>query len=257
MKIFTKIILFLSLILAVGCSTTDPIYYKTSVMNIPNFKEKNEVNLAINAVSTTAINAQAAYAFTNHLAIQGSYQTGSETDKESGGVIWGRTQEIKRTFSDTEFALGYYSPIFDHATFSVFGGYSTGNVVNDIKGKGLSSANFNKWFIQSSAGSRFNFLELVGSIKIGDLAYTNLKQSYKNIGDIERFQALNNSIPMIETGWLIRAGHDKIKIQFQATTTHLLTEPAPEFKFDILNLSIGLCVQLNTKKKVTWKSLWR
>jgi predicted small lipoprotein YifL len=257
-SVFVKMLLLVSLISAAGCAVADPIYYRTSVMNIPNFKEKSEVNLAINAALPTAINVQAAYAFTNHLAIQGSYQTGSEIEQERGGGFFGgRTQEVKRTFSDNEFALGYYTPIFEQSTFSIFGGYSAGKVVNDIKDKGLSSANFNKWFMQSSLGFRDKNVEFIGSIKMGNLKYTNLNQSYTQDEEVKNFEALKNPIPILETGWLMRAGYEDIKIQFQATTTHLLTEPVPKFKFDWLSLSGGICLQLNTKKKVTWKSLWR
>jgi hypothetical protein len=249
-----RILLLITLMTAVSCSTTT-YYYKPTTMILPNFKEKNEVYLSTN-FSTDGKDVQAAYAITNHLTVQGNYQFGSEVVETESG-FWSGNKEIKSFFSHGEFAAGYFKPFYKQGVFSILGGYCAGKMDNEIKYRGQSSANFDKWFIQSSVGSRYDVVEMIGSIKIGNLRYTNLNQSYTEVEDIKSLEALKNPIPILETGWLMRAGYEDIKIQFQATTTHLLTEPVPKFKFDWLSLSGGICLQLNTKKKVTWKSLWR
>jgi hypothetical protein len=258
--IFVKMLLFFSLISAVGCSTADPIYYKPTTMNIPNFKEKGDLlfatNLALSgSTESVGIDVQGAYAITNHLAVQGSYHRGYDTVEARGG-FWNSSQGIKRDFYFGECAIGYFAPLGEHETFSFFGGYSAAKIENDINRNGKSSANFNKWFAQLSLGTKHNVTEFVGSVKLADLNYTNLNQTYGSESDIERFNTLKLGTPMVEMGFLMRAGFDNIKIQFQATTSHLLA-PRPLFEYDWLTLSGGICFQFNTKKKVTWASLWR
>jgi hypothetical protein len=250
MKIYaSKTILFFSLCATlIGCS---PAYYKPTIMNMPNFEEKQEVFLAIDATpskQTVKLSLQAAYAITNHLAIQGNYM------ESSNGISYGRESrircQVKRNLSFGEYAVGYFTQKNHFETFSIFGGYGLGSVENIYEqNKGKSSADFTKLFIQSSVGFREEDIELVGSFKLANLKYTNQNENYVDANDIENFKALNNSMPILETGWLFRVGYENIKFQCQATTSHLLKRSNPRFEFDWLNLSAGICVQLSTKKK--------
>ncbi len=248
MPTFSKLLALLSLLATVSCG---PTYYKPTVMNIPNFREKDEVHLATNIGTSNFLysfhgDIQAAYALTNHLAIQANYMRSS--DAVSYRNATSDEFDTDRFFSLGECALGYFMPFDKHGTFSIFGGYGAGKVRNNLKLNGECSADLGKLFVQSSMGYRDENIEFIGSIKLAALSYTNRQQTLKQQYDIERFNALNGLIPMIETGWTVRFGSEKVKFQCQATTALELGE-SPLFQYSILTLSGGICVQLNAKKK--------
>jgi hypothetical protein len=242
---FTKTLLLLSLLSTIGCSAT---YYKPNVMNMPNFKEKNEVFLSANLATSDFFYAfegdvQAAYAVTKHLGIQGNYMRGSDIVYE---YRYQGSDEIKRFFSCSEAAVGYHTIYSDYLTFSVFGGYGRGRAENEVKNNGKSSADFSKLFIQPSAGFRMENVEFVISAKLASLNYKNSTQSLTEQSRRDNFFALQNTIPVVETGWMMRVGSDKLKFQLQATTATALG-PNPLFQYSPLTLSTGFTVQLNTK----------
>jgi cell division protein YceG involved in septum cleavage len=239
-----KIVLFFSFFQLIGCSYA---YYRPTVMNIPNFKEKNEVLFAVNANTTsqsTGVDVQAAYAITNHLVVQGNYMSISD-DVKTWGFLSG-SYDIKRSFSCGEYAAGYFTPINQTGTFSIVGGYGFGKMENVIN-QGKYSADFNKMFIQSSFGLREENIELVGSLKLSTLNYTNINHIEDSYGN-EIYNALNSTTPILEGGGILRFGGKGVKLQLQATTaTSLVSKPS--FEYDWLTLSAGICVQVGTKRK--------
>lgn len=248
MTILSKLLVFLSLLATVSCG---PTYYKATMMNVPNFKEKGEAHFATNLGTSNVFysfhgDVQGAYAVTNHLAIQGNYMIGSD-------VVRYRTfgfndVETQRFFSLGEAAIGYFEPLDKSGTFSVFGGYGAGKVSNDVQLAGASSADLSKLFVQSSVGIRDENIEFIGSAKLSALNYTNRKQTLKDQFDIDRFNALSSTIAMLETGLVIRFGGEKVKFQMQGTTALQLVQK-PLFMYSPLTLSAGVCFQLNTKTK--------
>jgi hypothetical protein len=246
-----KIALFISLFQLFGCTYA---HYRPTVMNMPNFREKNEVLLAVNANTTTqsiGVDVQGAYALTNHLFVQGNYMNISDVvsvAKESGGFDFysSGSQEAKRSFTSGEYGVGYFTTFRTQGTFSIVGGYGVGKMENTVE-KGTYSADFSRIFLQSSLGYREKDVEFIGSLKFFDLNYTNLNYFEVSSSANLPYDKFNSSVPILETGCTMRVGGEKIKFQMQATTATSLVS-APFFKYDWLTLSAGICVQLNTKK---------
>jgi hypothetical protein len=240
--IFVKMLLFFSLISAVGCS---PIYYKPTLMNVPNFRESRELFVAGN-VGSSGTDAELAYAVSNHFAIQGNYM---EAYEEASSIGPPPTLKYTGEGNLTEFAAGYFTKIvnFPRLGFSICGGYGLGKVLNDRDIDGASSAKFNKSFIQQTLGFRDKNVEIIASVKFAKLKYTNLIQNYARQSLVDDFDALKNPIGIIEMGLIGRLGFRGFKFQSQINSTKLLSN-SPLFKYDEGAVSVGICIQLNTKR---------
>ena len=242
-SIFYKILLAFSLFSTIGCGST---YYKPTPMTMPNFKEKDELFLAVNAhASLRGGDVQAAYAVTDHFAIQGNYMKNLVTVTE--GTVFLNPYKITKEIAFSEYAIGYFTQKDNLGTFSLFGGYGTGKVGNVVENRGQATADFSKIFVQSSLGFREKNIEFVCSAKLAALQYTNLNHAYTSADDINRFNALKNTIPMIEFGGVMRFGGD-VKLQlFVTSATKLGANDL--FQYDYFTVGFGICTQLNTKKK--------
>ena len=238
--IFVKIVVFFSLF-AVGCS---PVYYKPNLMNTPNFREKDEVYLAAHWADK-GYDAQAAYALTNNVFVQGNimFQDNSETSSSSS------TSERTTTISGQlgEVAVGYFMPVNKYGTLSVCGGYGMGHVSNNWGPQGASSANISKVFIQPSIGVRRKHFDLVASAKLANLTYSNLNQNYTNQEFINQFNTLKSAIPILESGIAMRFGGPKLKVQLSYSSVSLL-KPNDSFSYEGGTIGLGLCLQFNSKK---------
>ena len=232
---------------AMGCS---PVYYQPNLMNTPNFREKGEVYLAANS-SDDGGDVQAAYAFSKHFAVQANFtklgRQGS-TSVTAGQTTTTNTVIVKGYLGEA--AVGFYSPMGRAATFGLFGGYGLGKISNDWANKGASLAYFNKPFIQSTLGLRYNSFELICSAKLANLTYYNQSENYNDQDFINNFQALKNPIPILETGGAIRVGWRFMKFQWQVTTTQLLKESTPSLPYDNTSTSFGVCIQFNSNKEL-------
>jgi hypothetical protein len=246
-SIFYKTLLAFSFLSTIGCGSA---YYKPTSMNIPNFKEKNEFFLAANAhVSLRGGDVQAAYAVTDHFAVQGNYMKNLAEDNSSGGSFL-NSYSIKITKEITfgECAIGYFMQRNNFGTFSLFAGYGTGKVSNVIENRGQATADFSKVFVQSSLGFREKYAEFVCSAKLATLEYTNLNHTYTSMDKLDHLNALKNTIPMLEFGTVMRFGGEKIKAQlFLTAATNLGTDKL--FQYDLFTIGFGICTQLNTQKK--------
>ncbi len=249
-SIFLNILLIISL-LAVGCS---PVYYKPNLMNIPNFQKKDDVYLAAHLGGGVG-DVQAAYAVGNHVAILGNYTQFSNTQEDGNAANSGETKTTKTRGNIAEFAVGYFTPISENFTFALYGGYGSGSVENDWNVRGNSQADVKKLFVQPTFGVKFKNWEFVAGYKLANLTYYNLNQNYTEQAFIDNFEVLKRPIPILESGYAVRFGFEKVKFQLQLASVRLInapskTESGPKFSFESASIGVGICVQLNTKKSV-------
>jgi hypothetical protein len=239
-------LVFCMLFASIGCS---PVYYKPTLMNTPNFREKDQVHLAAN-IGAAGGDIEAAYAITNHFAVQGNYMAGSRSTETTQTVGTTSTTTKKITNGGLgEVAAGYFMPLGTVGTFGLYGGYGLGKVKNDWNTEGSSSANFNKLFIQPSLGLRWDYFEVIISTKLANLNYTNLNQTFKNQTYIDQFNVLKNRIPIMETSLTLRGGGKRVKGQLQANALKILKNSIPLFQYEESSFGVGICVQLNGHKK--------
>ncbi len=244
MSIFCKILLAFSLLSTIGCGTA---YYKPTTMTIPNFKGKSELFLAVDAyASLRGGDVQAAYVVTDHFAVQGNYMKNLVTVTE--GTVFLNPYNITKEIAFSECAIGYFTQKDNFGTFSLFGGYGRGRVSNAIENRGQATADFSKMFIQSSLGFREKNIELIGSVKLATLQYTNLNHTYTSTNETDHLNALKNTIPMLELGTIMRFGGEKIKGQMFLNGAAALGG-SELFKYDYFTVGFGICTQLSTKKK--------
>jgi hypothetical protein len=240
--ILFNVSILLALFTTIGCS---PVYYKPALMNSPNFREKGQVHLAANLADAGG-DIEAAYAITQHFAIQGNF-LGAKKQTETTSTVGTVTTKNTTTTNGSlgEIAAGYFSPLGKNGTFGLYGGYGLGKVKNDWNTEGVSSANFGKLFIQPTLGLRWNYVELIGSIKLANLNYTNLNQTFKKQAYIDQFNVLKNAIPIMETGLTLRVGAKRVKLQLQANSLKILRNSIPLFQYEESSFGAGICVQLN------------
>lgn len=238
--IFIKLVAFFSLF-AVGCS---PVYYSPNLMNMPNFREKDEVYLA-GHLASGGYDAQAAYAVTNNVFIQGNVM--AYNDERTAQSINAPKETTVTKGHLGEVAAGYFLPLNKYDIFSICGGYGMGNVNNDWATQGASSARIGKLFIQPSFGTRRKYFELIMSAKLANLNYSDFSQNYTNQEFIDQFNTLKKTISIFELGMVMRLGGENVKVQLDFTSAGLL-KPNPLFRYDGGSIGIGLCLQLNPKK---------
>ena len=240
MKLLLNVLICCVFLAALGCS---PVYYQPNLMNMPNFRKKGEVYLATN-LGGNGGDAQVAYSFSDHFMVQGNYMEGVYKDSTRTITLKPKSSiNIKGNLG--EFALGYFTMLSPNETFCFLGGYGRGKIDNDWGIEGSSSANFNKLFIQSNYGLRYDYFEIVTSLKLANLTYYNQEQSFKNQTFIDQFDVIRSPIPIVEAGMTIRGGGKNIKLQLQGTIMRPFKFSAPEFQYQVLTVGIGICVQLN------------
>jgi hypothetical protein len=240
--IFVKMLLFFSLISAVGCS---PVYYKPNLMNVPNFCNKDEAFLVANLCDVGS-EVQAAYAVTDHIGVQVNYATFS--NKKTTETTQNTSPQNVTTGLLTEGAIGYYEPFGEGFAFGIYAGYGVGNVQNNWNTQGSSSANLSKIFIQPTLGLKAKYFEWVISAKLANLTYSNLKHNYTNVEFINQFNLLKDPIPVWETAGIVRFGGKHVKLQLQTVIASTLNSTKPQFSMEGSSLGVGLCVQLNNQR---------
>jgi hypothetical protein len=270
MTTFTlKTVLFFSFFATlIGCS---PVYYKPSLVNAPNFQKKGQTYLAahsslglgssvegfgttISNHSTSIGDIQAAYAFADHFAIQGNYESGDNQQTITYAPFFGTTTPTKKTRTEGalgECAVGYFRPLNESIALGLYGGYGSGWIDNNWNTDGASSAKLSKYFLQGTIGTigkNAKRFEVIGSAKLARLNYYDLRQTYTNQGCIDAFNVLKSPLTVVEFGGVARLGFEHIKFQFQSSFIASSTITNPPFQYDGLSIGLGICVQLGGNK---------
>lgn len=244
-----KIALFLSFFATlIGCS---PTYYKVNLINAPNFREKGQTHLAAH-IGGYGAEVQAAYAITDHLAIQGNYEKGEYVRTTTTSTsLFSSSTTTKTTSTEGalgEFAIGYFKPLNESIAMGLYGGYGSGRVDNNWDFEGASSAKLRKYFLQGTVGTNDENFQVIGSAKLARLNYYDLRQTYTNQGYIDAFNVLKSPLTVVELGAVIRVGFKHVKFQLQGNFISSSTITNPQFQPEALSIGLGICVQLGGNK---------
>lgn len=233
-----NIFFLIGFILLSSCSHT---YYVPNTVNVPLFKEKNEVRFAghYNSDNVTVYEFQAAYAITNNLAVMANYMYGYEYTYEYFKNDCGYGHYL-------DAAVGYYKPLNKHFVVEVFGGLGACSQYHLYKGEYLffnghyypmmyyANMFFLKNFIQPSIGFTFDYFDIALSTRLAYLSYFNiihnLPSSNGNIIDLQKIIAKRNFL-VFEPALTIRGGWKYVKLQAQL---------CPSFSNDLLPSSGGI-----------------
>ncbi len=167
---------FISLLitfLLVSCASFPIMHYATA-QNVPLFSQKNDFRVSV-ATGSEKFGIQGAYAFSNSLAVLGSYSYGMNdvflyTDNLNinNGNRW-----------NSEFAFGYFYAIDPYVSLELYGGaeryhrdYSVENLSGYEVPNSIFSTNFTKLFVQFDLGFPNEGNHCLGiSAKFGYLIY--------------------------------------------------------------------------------------
>ncbi len=261
--IFFNILLIISVLSTIGCS---PTYYQPTLVNAPNFHKKGQAYLAahsslgfaptligatITDFSSLICDVQAAYAITDHWAIQGNYEKGEYGKTTTSTAFFSTKTTTQKTMTKGtlgEFAIGYFRPINESIALSLYGGYGSGWIDNNWDFEGASSAKLRKYFLQGTIGTigtNAKRFELIGSAKLARLNYHDLSQTYTEQTYIDAFNVLKTPFTIAEFGTVARVGFKNIKFQLQGSFMHLFTITNPPLQYEGLSVGLGICVQFN------------
>ncbi|MFN4234822.1 MAG: hypothetical protein ACK4IK_08455 [Bacteroidia bacterium] len=219
--------------------------YRPNTVNVPLFKEKNE--LSVNAgASSNGANIQAAYSVTEHFAVMvnGSFYNANVTTPT--GI-----SRIENNFGEA--GIGYFSHLGENFIGEIYSGFGMGKAYNQndywIELNSFNRVDFNKIFVQPSIGFVSNIFELAASIRWSYLDYYNFKSdSPINYGNLP-----NRSANMfIEPALTARAGYKSVKV-FAQTGFAMPTMPIT-YSFSPFMFSLGVNIKLAPRYKVSLSS---
>ena len=218
-----------------GCA---PVYIPTT-HNAPLFSGKGEIQTAVTA--GPGVNAQAAYALSDHIGITANYLYMRREYSKNG-----------KKHQAAEFGLGYYKNFNDNWCFEAFSGYGfgKGSAYDSVYTYGLNlpppfptssdryeaRGKYNKIFLQSSVGFRKGYATFFISGKVNLVGYESIRIVHNN----EQQQVRH---PWIDYFSFVHGGRfrfvsDKLFFQYQAGFNVPISRN-PEYDFDGLIGSVG------------------
>lgn len=206
-----NVFFLIAIIVLSSCSHT---YYVPNTVNVPLFKEKNEVRLAGYYASdeVTTYEIQGAYSITNSLAIMVNGMYAYEYTSEDYG--FGHYLDA---------AVGYYKPLNKHFVVEVFGGLGACkqyHYYESDNSSGMYTANmwFMKNFIQPSIGFTSDYFDIALSTRLATLTFFdfkfNLPSDNTGFDDLQKIITRNNYL-LFEPALTIRGGWKYVKLQAQ------------------------------------------
>jgi hypothetical protein len=214
--------------------------YRPNTVNVPLFKEKNE--LSVNAgASSNGADIQAAYSITDNIAVManGSFYNANST--EATGIA-------RKENNFGELGVGYYKHLGDDIIGEIFTGFGMGKAYNQnnywIELNSFNRVDYNKIFVQPSIGFISNIFELAASIRWSYVDYYNFKSDAPvNYGNLP-----NRSANMfIEPAFTARAGYKSVKVYGQLGLA-MPTMPIT-YNYRPLMLSMGVNIKIAQRYK--------
>lgn len=237
--------LFALLIVFVSCK---PRYYRPTTQLIPLFKERHETRVlaATNFVSSGEF--KAAYAVTNHIAIQAGYGF-FKRDMTKDSV----NRYVKGQHA--EFGLGYFMPLEDRLIFEVYGLGTYGNVEN-LYGEEdgpimerMIKTDYSRYSFMPVIGYRFKYASAAISLKASRLDFYNYEGLYQHRNVLQTdYLERNKRNFLLEPAFTIRGGTPWFQMQFQ--TQYSFNASNRRFAQDRLLISLGLLFVLPYKKNM-------
>ncbi len=217
-----NVFFLIGIIVLSSCSHT---YYVPNTVNVPLFKEKNEVRLAGYYASdeVTTYEIQGAYSITNNFAVMANYMYGYESTNEYFKNDCGFGHYV-------DAAAGYYKPLNKYFVVEVFRGVGVCNQSHFYKGdylyanghyiptRYIANVFFIKNFIQPSIGLTTHYFDIALSTRIANLTYLNtfqnLPPSEYEYMDLQKIYFMRNFL-VFEPALTVRGGWKYVKIQTQ------------------------------------------
>ena len=241
-KLIFVFLLTAIMILSNGCSH---YYYAPSSHNVPAFKERGEVRLAIQRNSGDELRAfeiQSAFAVSNHIGLQLNYlynsrKVGRELSKGEIG----------------EFGIGYFSKFKEQIIWEIYGGGGVGEVYSEYEQPGYySDMTFTKYYLQPSITIINTPGQLIDrsiglSTRMALVKYNNvlhnLNEDVSEHWEVNYIEE-NRNFTLIEPALVGRAGWQFIMLQMQFGLSYCMNKS----NFQQENTSFGVGIYFNVDK---------
>ena len=169
-KIFFGFILSALLSASVFAQTYN---YAPNMANIPCLKQKGDAIVGVGwgrGIVFQALELQASYAVTPHLAVMANYFGPREKNVRN-------RSEVGTDFFLLEAAIGAYESL-PKGSASIFTGMSTGNMLSNFNSERTAKFTLQRWFIQPGINYRSNFFQAGVALRITHLTYRKGIVSY-------------------------------------------------------------------------------
>lgn len=216
--------------------------YVPNMQNVPQFQEKNQVNL-----TASPQNLQFAWAFSENMGVMANFFSRSISFDSSN------YEEAKTSNTLFEAGTGYYKHTEDGVTFSGFGGIGFGNsdyIFKRPSTQGLDErykTDLFRFFLQGSIGIiagedniNLAFTTRYANVSFSNIDTTNMTRQELGNRDIRDLEKQNFNF--IEPGLTFRAGFKYIKAHTQLVYSSKL-EDRP-LNYYPINLNIGVTLNL-------------
>ncbi|MCE1165374.1 MAG: hypothetical protein LWX07_08250 [Bacteroidetes bacterium] len=212
------------LALSVYFSSCYTVLYTANQPNMPLFKSDNKQQIKAEAsFGTAGMEGKIAYSPVKHLGLffNGSFLTKNE-----------RKQYFR------EVGIGGYSNIDKSIVFEMYGGYGYGTSSDTAGLVGVFSefsrssyGAFNRWFLQSNIGYVTNNFEGGFAMRISNVKFTTLKDSY--------IPSSTSECTFFEPSLVGKIGNENLKF-FGSVTFPMRLSGTPLFGFDTYTLTMGV-----------------
>lgn len=229
----------------IGCGGCASVYVP-SIRNVPLFIKRGQVHVQTSIGN--GINANAAYALTNHIAIS------------AGGLYANNKLLLKskwRVHQSAEAALGLYGTK-NQFSFEFFGGYGVGKGHGEeiISGwifccsyREQAKAEYQKYFIQPSMGFMHKRIQFIGSFRLSRVDFQNVE-----IGPIGGFidNISRKKILYLEPSASIRYFPVRVypplfvfaQVGFNVVEDN---DESPDFRYSILHYQVGAGLKIGKR----------
>jgi hypothetical protein len=225
MRIISFPLAFLSLIIFVLLfSSCQTVLYTANQPNVPLFDDNNKQQIkAEGSFGTAGLEGKLAYSPVNHMGIivNGSFLTKNE-----------RKQYFR------EIGIGGYGKMNKSVIYEVYGGYGYGTSSDTAGITGFPSdfsrssyGAFNRWFLQTDIGYISENLEGALVIRISNVKFTELRDSY--------FPNVKSECTFFEPTLVGKVGGPNVKFVMSMTFPTIISG-APLFGYNTYTVSMGI-----------------
>lgn len=169
-----KVFLAFILCSVVSASAFGQTYnYAPNMANIPCLKQKGDAIVGVGwgrGIVFQALELQASYAVTPHLAVMANYFGPREKNVRN-------RSEVGTDFFLMEAAVGAYEAL-PRGSASIFTGMSSGNMLSNFNGERTAKFKLLRWFVQPGINYRSNFFQAGIALRITHLSYRKGVVSY-------------------------------------------------------------------------------
>lgn len=238
------------LLIFVMCGCNNYVYRPVSVKPT-YFTAKNDCEVSANIMTITRNpmgEYHGAYAITNHIALSGTYSTGSLHDtsssRDSAGKLSTRTVTTSR-MRDKELAVGYFTPLGGGNSFEVYTGMAFAhrnfdraysdfkNTANNTTTSGTSDK-YTRFFIQPAFGRNGKYVDFGIANRFNFITY----------------EATHHTDLISETSIMIRFGYKNVKFMTQMGFTIFDPDNKYHYHYYPFNIGFGFYILFNQQIKM-------